>query len=181
MTETTIPEEGSFEHYIRYGGDFVRALVVCIQRADRANLARLERAFPQMVAAFRDDTWFQGPARFAPRYNAEQPSPGKTYVGERTGQGCRVWIEEEGGQRALRHIPVHSSDGFGWGYGGSGPADLALAILTDHTGDENLARAFHQDFTWAVIASLPYEGWRISEEQVESWLRQAKQTIGDKR
>src|SRR5215470_1617278 len=34
--------------------------------------------------------------------------------------------------RALRHIPFHSPNGFAWGYHGSGPADLALAILVDY-------------------------------------------------
>ncbi len=41
-------------------------------------------------------------------------------------------------QRCLRplgprlDLANHSPDGFSWGYGGSGPAQLALAILADH-------------------------------------------------
>lgn len=35
-------------------------------------------------------------------------------------------------RRALQHCVVHSPTGFETGYGGSGPADLALSILADH-------------------------------------------------
>lgn len=37
--------------------------------------------------------------------------------------------------QALRN---HSPDGFEWGYAGSGPSQLALAILLDFTGDKEL-------------------------------------------
>jgi hypothetical protein len=32
----------------------------------------------------------------------------------------------------LRHFVKHSPDGFEWGYAGSGPSDLSLAILADY-------------------------------------------------
>lgn len=44
--------------------------------------------------------------------------------------------------KPLTHYPYHST-GLEFGYGGSGPADLALAILADHFGevlDENTLR-----------------------------------------
>ena len=42
----------------------------------------------------------------------------------------------------------HSPDGFQWGYRGSGPAQLALAILLDATnGDQAIAELAYQDFT----------------------------------
>lgn len=34
----------------------------------------------------------------------------------------------------LTHHVKHSPDGFAWGYGGSGPAELARCILIDHLG-----------------------------------------------
>lgn len=40
----------------------------------------------------------------------------------------------------------HSPDGFQWGYGGSGPAQLALALLLDVIGDGGLSVRLHQDF-----------------------------------
>lgn len=56
------------------------------------------------------------------------------YITERDGEEQRVqaWILENGEVRELPHVPVHSPDGFEMGYAGSGPADLALAILCDH-------------------------------------------------
>jgi len=45
----------------------------------------------------------------------------------------------------------HSPDGFNWGYGGSGPAQLALAIVLKITGKPN----GYQELKWKVIAMLP--------------------------
>ena len=47
----------------------------------------------------------------------------------------------------------HSPDGFSWGYGGSGPAQLALAILLVFLPKER-AVSIYQDFKWEVIAVL---------------------------
>jgi hypothetical protein len=45
----------------------------------------------------------------------------------------KVWVIDENGQKVeLMHIERHSPDGFQWGYGGSGPADLALSIMVHH-------------------------------------------------
>jgi hypothetical protein len=48
----------------------------------------------------------------------------------------------------------HSPDGFNWGYGGSGPAQLALALLADITGDSALAEKWYQPFKWTFVARL---------------------------
>jgi hypothetical protein len=45
----------------------------------------------------------------------------------------------------------HSPDGFNWGYGGSGPAQLALAIMLKLTGKAD----GYQEFKWKYIANLP--------------------------
>lgn len=63
----------------------------------------------------------------------------------------------------------HSPDGFSWGYRGSGPAQLALAILAHHfsilDNNQELADAkalrLYQRFKEKLIASLPEEGWQI--------------------
>ena len=46
----------------------------------------------------------------------------------------------------------HSPNGFAWGYGGSGPAQLALALLLHVTGDEGAALNHYQAFKWEVLA-----------------------------
>lgn len=63
----------------------------------------------------------------------------------------------------------HSPDGFNWGYGGSGPAQLALGLLYDVTGDKNLSVRLHQDFKWAFVAKWG-ETWEITTEQIEHWI-----------
>ena len=55
----------------------------------------------------------------------------------------------------------HSPDGFNWSYGGSGPAQLALAILLTQT-DESTALYLHQYFKWDVVAKLPKSDFEIS-------------------
>jgi hypothetical protein len=74
-------------------------------------------------------------------------------------------------------IMNHSPGGFGWGYSGSGPAQLALAILYDTTGDKDLAFQFHQHYKEEVIAKLnPTAEWEIEQDSVKEWvgLKQAQ-------
>src|SRR5262245_42597519 len=94
----------------------------------------------------------------------------KYYLGERTPQGCDVSVLEGSGGRAYPLAPRndlrnHSSE-FNWGYTGSGPAQLSLAILADALGDDDAAQSFYQDFKFKVIARLPDEKWELSEEDI---------------
>lgn len=61
----------------------------------------------------------------------------------------------------------HSPTGFSWGYNGSGPAQLALAILCDCLDDDQRALRIYQQFKFNCIANLEQEtGWELSEEEV---------------
>ena len=60
----------------------------------------------------------------------------------------------------------HSPTGFEWGYPGSGPAQLALALLADHLGDDDEATELHQEFKRAVIARLPYRAWMLTSDDI---------------
>jgi hypothetical protein len=72
---------------------------------------------------------------------------------------------------ALRHIVRHSPTGFEWGYGGSGPADLALSILTDVFGGRvELADLYYMEFKFEFVAGFG-DTWTITEEQIDEWLR----------
>ena len=65
----------------------------------------------------------------------------------------------------------HSPDGFNWGYSGSGPSQLALAILLDFTGDEHLATFRYQDFKFAYVAQWDAESdWQIAGGEIRLWL-----------
>jgi hypothetical protein len=65
----------------------------------------------------------------------------------------------------------HSPDGFSWGYEGSGPAQLALAILLELV-DKDTALSLYQDFKRDIIAKLPTdEDFTMPFVRVENWLR----------
>ncbi len=61
----------------------------------------------------------------------------------------------------------HSPTGFEWGYGGSGPAQLALGLLADHLDDDDEAVALHQMFKQTVVARLPHRHWTLTSEQIQ--------------
>jgi hypothetical protein len=65
---------------------------------------------------------------------------------------------------------LHSPDGHAWGYNGSGPAQLALDILWNHTGTEPTP-ATYQAFKRDVIARLGQEqSWMLTTADVAAWL-----------
>jgi hypothetical protein len=77
-----------------------------------------------------------------------------------------------------RRITRHSPDGFEWGYGGSGPADFALNILSVYIGQE--AAQFcglYQDFKWLFVAKLPKKGGTIRRDDVMRWVEANKEKI----
>ncbi|HZQ47951.1 MAG TPA: DUF6166 domain-containing protein [Verrucomicrobiae bacterium] len=89
----------------------------------------------------------------------------KRYVGMRMGSAVDVTVD--GRPLRLRlDLWNHSPSGFEWGYDGSGPAQLALALLADCYGDDEVAVEWHQDFKSAVVAGLPYNGWTFTEEEI---------------
>ena len=73
----------------------------------------------------------------------------------------------------------HSPTGFECGYGGSGPAQLALALLADCLGDDSLAVQLHQTFKWAVVSKLPREGWTLTEAEILKRSTRLNQRKGD--
>jgi hypothetical protein len=58
--------------------------------------------------------------------------------------------------------------GFEWGYSGSGPAQLALAMMIDFLGDEKKALSIYQAFKEEIIAGIPQEVkiWEITGQQI---------------
>jgi len=68
-----------------------------------------------------------------------------------------------------RRITRHSPDGFEWGYGGSGPADFALNILSVFIG-QRLAENLYMDFKFEIVASIPREGGTIPRQMIMSWI-----------
>lgn len=100
----------------------------------------------------------------------------KLYSGVRTNDGCEVRVHEPGGHTRgldLRlDVRSHSSTGAEWGYSGSGPAQLALALACDVLGDDEAAQAVYQDLKFRVVGRLPHDNWVLSEEQLRESIRQ---------
>lgn len=74
----------------------------------------------------------------------------------------------------------HSPDGFNWGYGGSGPAQLALAVLLEFTNDDvQTALECHQEFKWRFIACLPQSDFdlEVPDEEIRDFI---KTILGDR-
>src|SRR4051812_8149804 len=94
----------------------------------------------------------------------------KRYVGNRTADGAAVVIVDESGERPLDprlDVRNHSPTGFEWGYAGSGPAQLALAICIDALdGDVERACASYQNFKNIIINHLARDYWSMPLDQV---------------
>jgi hypothetical protein len=104
----------------------------------------------------------------------------KIYLGE-PGGAVKV-ILPSGKSRPLRHMVLHSPSEFAWGYDGSGPADLALSLLSDVLG----ARPSEKQIYHGRIKAYPHHqafkrefvaGWdigsrfEIDSDTIASWLR----------
>lgn len=73
----------------------------------------------------------------APESAAAPPPADVIYHGRQTAGGGLVTVEDgQGFPSVLRHLVRHSPAGLNWGYGGSGPADLARSLLVDACGDD---------------------------------------------
>src|ERR1700723_1276733 len=92
----------------------------------------------------------------------------KTYVGGRSLAGAEVTVDGEplNPRFDLKRL---SPTGLEWTYEGNGPAQLALALLADHLGDDARALALYQPFMRAVIAELD-NSWELSSAEIETAL-----------
>ena len=88
-------------------------------------------------------------------------------VCRRQEDGQELWLNER------FDLYNHSPTGFAWGYGGSGPAQLSLAILADATNDDELARKYYQAFKFDIVAHRK-GNWEITEAEVLEWLEAAR-------
>lgn len=108
----------------------------------------------------------------------------KEYVGQRNELTGELMVEVIGSDersRPLHHVVYHSPDGFEAGYGGSGPADLALSILADALDERPTAEELrhgravclrhHQEYKREVVARLE-PPFTIPASDVEAFLRE---------
>ena len=112
----------------------------------------------------------------------------KTYQGV-AGDNNNIQVYPENGEPYQLHRVVYHSltpekhgdfAGFAWGYGGSGPADLALSILADHLGEHPDDHApwrgnlqcwrYYQPFKWDFVANWSATGFVLHSEDIDAWL-----------
>ncbi|WP_181692660.1 DUF6166 domain-containing protein [Natronomonas sp. LN261] len=76
-------------------------------------------------------------------------------------------------ERSLKLVN-HSPGGFEWGYTGSGPAQLACALLLDYYDDEQFVREHYIEFRNQVVSHLecagPAECWHLTGEEINAAL-----------
>jgi hypothetical protein len=92
----------------------------------------------------------------------------KVYEGTRSLAGAVVTVDG----RALPprfDLRVWSKAGFEWTYEGAGPAQLALALLADHLGDDQAALREHERFMREVVAYLD-NAWRLTSDDIDAAL-----------
>jgi hypothetical protein len=104
------------------------------------------------------------------------------YTAVRTPAGCVAHVVYPAPQRGAKRSVLldprldlwnHSPSGFEYGYGGSGPAQLALAILANHLGPgrENLAIRLHQHFKRFRISPAPSEQpLVVDSDEIVDWM-----------
>ena len=100
----------------------------------------------------------------------------KCYAGRRCPEDGSIYVINPNGQELKPRLDLvnHSATGeFNWGYGGSGPAQLALAILADYLNDDEKAVTLHQDFKWALVSPIQTDAFKISVDQINDFLEKA--------
>jgi len=100
-----------------------------------------------------------------------------TYRGERRADGyCHVTAD---GQPLVPRFDLrkHSPTGFEWGYFGSGPAQLALALTAHYLratsglpGDQadESALQLYQKIKERIVGRLPHDGWTLNDEFISA-------------
>jgi hypothetical protein len=104
----------------------------------------------------------------------------KRYEGRRQGYAVIVTVDGRPLNPRL-DLYNHSPTGFEWGYCGSGPAQLALALLADHLADDEEALNLYQRFKWSVVVELPRRRWTLTSREIDVVLhnlREAELLVG---
>jgi hypothetical protein len=98
----------------------------------------------------------------------------KTYKGSREGYAALVTVNGRSLNPRL-DLWNHSPSGFEWVYCGSGPAQLALALLADHLADDRQALDLYQRFKWTVVVELPKRRWTLTSREIDATLQSIRE------
>jgi len=97
----------------------------------------------------------------------------RIYQGDRTIDGSVVTVDGVSLDAQLS-LQTYTDRGFEWGYEGDGPRQVALAILVEHIGNSDrakaLCKALCEDFMLRVVANFGNE-WEMSSDDIDIALR----------
>ena len=96
----------------------------------------------------------------------------KTYRGGRSLDGAVVTVDGRPLEPRL-DLKRLSPTGFEWTYEGAGPAQLALALLADHLGDDGEALRLYDPFMRAVVAELD-NSWELTSPEIDAALAELR-------
>jgi len=119
----------------------------------------------------------------SPTTPASRPVNGATVSAQTVYQGRRnltrsagkeVEVTDNGQPLDYRYDLLSASpSGFEWGYGGSAPAQLAIAFLANALDEETACR-YYQRLKKEVVAQLPEGGWRLTTGDIEAWCSEVR-------
>ena len=92
----------------------------------------------------------------------------KRYAGDRTIDGVKVTVDGAP-LDARTDVVEFTKNGFEWSYEGPEPRQLALALLLEHLGDSDKAKASVEPFMQAVVANFGNE-WEMSSADIDEAL-----------
>lgn len=88
-----------------------------------------------------------------------------TYQGIRSPDGAAL-VTVDGETLDPRHDLRNLALAFEWGYVGSGPYQLALALLAHHRDDREALRSY-KDFAEAVVSELAENQWSLDGDALD--------------
>lgn len=95
-------------------------------------------------------------------------------------RNVRVFVDKDAPYFLPLRLDIEnkSPSGFAWGYGGSGPHQLALALLADFTQDRKQAQRLMHDLVVECISGLDGDKpWEISGDWLGRWVASKVQGV----
>lgn len=95
----------------------------------------------------------------------------RLYEGKYDDRAWHVYVDGELLDIERSQKVWHKSEGFAWGYGGSGPSQLALALLLEEGLDDREAIHMIHVFKRDKLATIgQHEDWEMDSEEIQTFI-----------
>jgi len=101
---------------------------------------------------------------------------GRSYRGRRIGESGVVVVCISSAKHPLGTLPATARPGrryagaHEWGYGGSGPHQLAYDLLLHASNRPECAERIYRLYAADVVSHLPYDGWTLTRLEIVHWI-----------